>query len=596
MKLTLSKKDDPRGQHCVLVCETRDEAYKVHPIITEEILRRKRNPVREVEDGGRVLYRFNIRYLDRLGLAFPMADLSEGIYKRLRRAEEIRLGDMPIPKITVPGFNGKLYDFQKIAVEKIVEGEIDFLNDEMGLGKTFSSLAAVRCLDAFPLLWICPNSSKYTTAEVAEEFFGIEPVVIDAQEQTPAERNRLIDLRAPMTIVNFEAIRARRIENEEGELISLEYSNPALFDYPYSFVVVDEHHRVKTPDAQVTNGFFDLLGEQWLMMSGTPILNRVEEIWTVLHKVYPDMYPDYNLFVRDICIFAPGTSQVVGYRPEPMAKLREHINSVTLRRRKDQVLKDLPKVVVVPRLINLNTEQARLYDRIQEDFELEKADGTTSNIMGMLPQITRLKQACFSPELYEGSQESAKIAELKLIVAELVENGEKAIIFSQWSKATRIIQRELAEYNPAYVTGEISKTKKRQEEIRKFRDDPTCKLYIGTVDANREAINLGVATYVIFTDKGWTPAGMDQAIGRSAAGGLRGLDVPKGVKVHVIELRAEDTIEEWIESLLKRKRNVVDRFADRDGGKKIERITIKEISEIITRKRGKEKKSKKKVA
>lgn len=594
MKITLSKKDDPRGLHCVIVCENRDEASRIHPVVLSEILQGKRNPVREIQENGRVFYRFNIRYLDRLGLAFPMADLSDGIYKRLRRAEEKRLGDMPIPNIKVPGFTGKLYDFQKIAVEKIVEGEIDFLNDEMGLGKTFSALAAVRCLDAFPLLWICPNGSKYTTAEVAEEFFGITPVVIDAQEQSPAERQRLIELRAPMTIMNFEAIRAKPLEDETGTIVDLELANPALFHYPYSFAVVDEHHRVKNPDAQVSIGFDLLIAEQWLGMSGTPILNRPEEIWTVLHKVYPERYPDYNLFVRELCIYAPGTSTVIGYRPEPMAKLREHLNEITLRRRKDQVLKDLPKVVVVPRAIELTGEQGRLYDKIQDDFELEQEDGTSKSILGYLPQITRLKQACFSPELYGGSKVSAKLIELKEIVKELTESGEKAIIFSQWSKATRIIERELSEYNPAYVTGEIKSLKKRHAEQDRFKTDPDCKVYIGTIDANREAINLGVATYVIFTDKGWTPAGQDQAIGRSAAGGLRGVDVPKGIKVHVIELRAAETIEEWIEGLLKKKKNIFDRMVERDGGKKIEKVTVRDIAELVTRRRGK--KGKKKVA
>lgn len=575
------------------MCADRDEASRVHPVINDEVLQRKRNPVREIQEDGKVLYRFNIRYLDRLGLVFPMADLSDGIYKRLRRAEEKRLSDMPIPKIKVPGFSGRLYDFQKIAVEKIVEGEIDFLNDEMGLGKTFSALAAVRCLDAFPLLWVCPNGSKYTTAEVAEEFFGIEPVVIDATEQSSAERQRLIELRAPMTIVNFEAIRAKPIEDGEGTIIDVELANPALFHYPYSFAVVDEHHRVKNPDAQVSIGFDLLLAEQWLGMSGTPILNRPEEIWTVLNKIYPERYPNYNLFVSELCIYAQGSNVVIGYRPEPMAKLREHLNEITLRRRKDQVLKDLPKVLTVPRVFELNGEQGRLYDKIQEEFELEMEDGTRKSILGYLPQITRLKQACFSPELYGGSKVSAKIVELKEIVRELTDSGEKAIIFSQWSKATRILQRELAEYNPAYVTGEIKKLKDRHAEQQRFTHDPECKLYIGTIDANREAINLGVATYVIFTDKGWTPAGQDQAVGRSAAGGLRGVDIPKGTKVHVIELRAADTIEEWIEGLLKKKKNIFDRMVERDGGKKIERVTVRDIAEIVTRRRGSTKKSKK---
>lgn len=582
MRLLLSKKDDPRGLHVVLSCDDKEEAWKVQPVIVNEILGGKANPVRESLSNGKVLYRFNLRYLDRLGLAFPMADFSKGIYDRLRRAEEKRLSDMPVPNLKIPGFNGKLYDFQKIAAQQIIDGEIDFLNDEMGLGKTFSSLAAIRKLDAFPCLWICPNGTKYTTAEVASEFFGIDAVVIDGQQQTKAQRQALIEARAPLTIVNFEAIRAKPIrETARGPIIGYDYANPAFFDYPYSFAVVDESHRVKTPDAQVTHGFLQLLAEQWLCMSGTPILNRPEEIWTVLHKIYPDDFPNYEEFLNEIAIRPNG--YVVGYRPEPMAHLKEFLASVSLRRRKDQVLKDLPPVIHVPRVFDMTPEQDKLYREIQDDFKLRLEDGSIKSIAGALPQITRLKQACFSPELYGGSKESAKIAELKSVVKELVESGEKALIFTQWSKAARIIQRELAQYNPAYVTGEIKKLSDRQAQQKKFREDDDCKLYIGTIGANREGINLGNATYVIYTDKGWTPAEQDQSTGRSAAGGLRGVNVPKGTKVHVIELRARDTIEEWIEDLLKRKAAISNRMVERDGGKKIERVTVRNIADLLRR-------------
>jgi SNF2 family DNA or RNA helicase len=205
-----------------------------------------------------------------------------------------------------------------------------------------------------------------------------------------------------------------------------------------------------------------------------------------------------------------------------------------------------------------------------------------------------LKQACFSPELYGGSPKSSKVEELKQIVEELVASGEKAIIFSQWSKACEIMKRELADYNPAYVTGKI-RTKLRHEEQRRFNEDPDCHLYIGTIDANREAINLGIATYVIFTDEGWTPAGNDQAIGRSAAGGLRGASVKKGVKVTVIVMQAEDTYEQNVEALLKKKRAIFDRTVERDGGKirKIEKVTLNDLRKALSRKG--QKKSKVKV-
>ncbi len=248
------------------------------------------------------------------------------------------------------------------------------------------------------------------------------------------------------------------------------------------------------------------------------------------------------------------------------------------------MLKDLPEVNFKPVEVTLSTEERRIYDKIEEEMLLEMEDGTIKDIGGALGKIIRLKQACFSPELFGGSKKSSKVTELKTLVEELVASGEKAIIFSQWEKACVILKRELAEYNPAYVTGKV-KNKLRQEEIRKFNEDDDCHLYIGTIGANREAVNLGVATYVIFTDEGWTPAGHDQAIGRSAAGGLRGAHAKKGTVVTVIVLRAADSYEQYIESMLKKKKNVFDRTVERDAGKneKIEKVTLNDLRDALKR-------------
>lgn len=607
MKIALSKKNDPRGRHLVLVCDP-SESATARNVVVKEILKGKYRPVMGTDEKGRTLFRFNLKFLDHLALAFPMAELSPGIHRRLRRAEEKRLDGMPVPDLRIPGFQGELYDFQKIAVALITDPDyatsvgypdtIDMLNDEMGLGKTFVALSAFSILrkqarqagkKKFRGLLVVPNNAKYTWAEVIEEFFPkLSVFVYDTQEQSKAERSIGLLSRPNLTIVNTEAIRARPV-HENGNpylpIIGWEYANPELFQCEYDWACIDEHHRLKNPSAQATRGFFQLAADSWLLMSGTPILNRPEEIWSVLHKLYPEDFPSYPEFVRAIGILDPSDpTRCVAYVPEVMAELREFLLGISLRRRKDQVLKDLPEVIVMPRPVTLSREERKLYNRIEKELILEMEDGTIRNIGGALPKITRMKQACFSPELYGGSKKSSKIEELKEIVSELVASGEKALIFSQWEKACLILKRELAQYNPAYVTGK-TKNRARQEQIHKFNNDEDCYLYIGTIEANREAINLGAATYVIFTDEGWTPAGNDQAIGRSAAGGLRGVGLPPDTKVHVIVLQAEDTYEQNIEQLLRRKRALFDRVVERDGGKirKIEKMTLGDLRRVLSR-------------
>lgn len=600
MKISLSKKNDERGPHCVLTVP-RTESWTTSQIVSKHILGGNARLVTDVS-GSMVNYRFNFKYLEKLSLAFPYAELSPGIHRRLKRAEEIRLDGMRIPKIRIPNYNGKLYDFQKVAAGAIIwekyaaeigieDGPLELLNDEMGLGKTYVALAAIVRKQAFPALLAVPNNAKYIWAEVIEENYPtVSYEIYDTQEQSPGARAEIIDKRADITIVNIEALRARPIHesNQYSPIIGFDYSNPGLFDFEYEFIVLDEHHRVKTPGAQVTNGFFRLEAKQWLLMSGTPILSRPEEIWTVLYRLWPDhpKWQTYSEFIQWIGIPNPNDpTRLVAYHPDAMGELRDWIKSHSLRRRKDQVLKDLPDVIWQPKLVTLSGEERRIYNRIEDELVLEMEDGTVKNIGGALPQIIRLKQACASPELYGGSKKSSKLEELKLILDELVASGEKAIIFSQWEKMTLILKRELSDYNPAYVTGKV-KNRARHEEQRKFNNEDDCHIYIGTIGANREAINLGVATYVIFFDTGWVPAtDEDQPIGRSAAGGLRGAHLPKDTKVHIIILQAEDTYEQNVESILKKKRMIVDRTVERDGGKvrKIKAVTLSDIRNALSK-------------
>lgn len=635
MKITYSKKGDERGRHIVLTCDV-EERHEAQTLIESDILTdrtpdgRRIKPVIDIEDET-VFFRFAVRYLERLMLVFPEAELSKGVQVVLGRVEEERLKALPMPEYKFKGFKGKFWgseqkgepNFQAQGAHQIVTNSIDFLCDDMGLGKSYQFLAALCRLitlsgkgDDYRCLLVVPNNVKYTWAEAIMDWFDLSYVVIDAQTQTFNERQRLIESSgAQVVIVNTEGIRARPIHaenNKKKPIVGFSYANPAFFiaDYcenhlgqtdflardhvhdlhgkvrgarkrRWDYLCVDEFHRFKTTNAQVTYGIFGIRERDHLFMSGTPILSRPTEIWTILHKCYPDTFNSYAAFCK--VLKKEGVKKVSGYNPDAMAELKEFLNEVTLRRRKDQVLKDLPKVVTVKHIVSMSEEQRKLYDEVKKEMLLRFDDGTTKEIMGVLPQITRLKQAAFSPELYGGSRQSAKMDKLKEIVAELAARGEKAIVFSQWSKATNIIRRELAEFNPAYVTGEEKSMMARQAQIRKFREDDDCNVYIGTVAANREGINLGAATYVIFTDIGWVPGtDQDQPIGRSAAGGLRGMNLAgQDRHVTVIELQAEDTLEEWIQDLLAGKRSVFDRMIERDGGKERTAFDVQDIFTML---------------
>lgn len=591
MKVWQSKLNRKTGQRHLVLDMTRQEEAEAFWVLRHEVIgHRGMAPRRRVLQDGSVRYRFRSRHLDRLVSTFPFAELSPGLERRMRRAQTVDLGNVEVPELDIPDFRTELYDFQKIAVAAIVERLSEagvepvgfMLNDEMGLGKTIMALASALKMMTFPTLVVCPASAKWVWKRAAEQFTDLDCVVADGN---PSQRLEAIGKRADITVINVEMLRNEAFMK-------------ALLEQPYELAIVDEFHRFKSPKAAQTKGFHRLDSRRWLLMSGTPILNRVEEAWSGLHRLFPDRFPSYYNFTKWICIKrtvethkkernAQGRevvktrrfTKVVGYNPKAFKSCKKFVHEHSIRRRKDQVLKDLPEVVYSTVLVELTPEQKRLYRQITEEMKLALEDGSIRDVRGMLSMVTRTKQVCFSPELYGGSPTSQKIQELKEIVRQLVDNGEKAIIFSQWSKACQILRRELAEYNPAYVTGSVPAGPRRTAQEDKFNDDPECWLYIGTIGANREAITLGAATYVIFTDKDWVPMNNDQAIARSAAGGLRGVGVTG--TVNVIELFANGTVEERIEALLASKRATFNNFVEEDGGAVVERLTVAELCDLF---------------
>lgn len=581
MKIVIGKSDPENGvkRHVVLIC-SQEEEYDVHRSLVANVLDPRVLPRRErLRASAQVRFRLSMKYLDKVMLTFPYAEFSPGLETRLSKKAIEEFRAMRVPRLDIEGLRLELFDFQKIAVAKMMKRRNFLLNDEMGLGKTIQALAAIIGRQAYPALVVVPNSIKFNWKRFVEQYTDATCQVVDG---TAAQRKQQILKRSDITIINCEGLRVKesyRYETRENgtrfRVPVIEPVHPDLFSIEWEMAVVDEYHKFKNPYAQMTKGLHMIRSKVKVGMSGTPLLNgRPEEVWSILHWMYPRRFPTFHNFMDKHVERLP--SGVIQYKG--LHEVRDFFQSRSMRRRKEWVEDDLPEVVYADHYIDLTAEQKKLYKAIRDELLLW-VDEEPRKIANVLAQMTRLKQACFSPELYDGSQTSAKIAEVKEIMQELVANGEKAIIFSQWSRATRILQRELAEYNPAYVDGTV-KAKDRMAQIDKFNEDEDCKVFIGTIGSCKEGFTLSAATYVIFTDKGWTPAENAQAAARSAAGGLRGRG-RGGQKVHIIEVKANDTIEEYIDEMLKKKEQMNARMVERDGGQKFERITMTDLRAVL---------------
>lgn len=612
MKIALSKPGEAgtTRRHLVLVCET-SESYEALRILQSEVLRDEEGVVRPVTERGRVhgrpivRIRLAMKWLEKLMLAFPFADVSDGLDKRLTKKalEEIRA--MRVPSIEIENIHFTPHDFQKVAIARLIHRKRFLENDELGLGKTYISGAAgvelVNRGKVEKILCVVTNTSKYPTwVEFWENQTDLSWEVVDGTAQ---QRRDQITAGADVTIIHHEGLRAKYElgkyqRNEDGSVWYDEEGHrrrtkefrpvhPELFDKGrYDLIILDEYQIFRNPKAQQTVGLHHLRAPYKWAMSGTGVVNgRPEEYWSALHWLWPKLYPDYDQFVAEHVIQSAG--KTVGYRG--LSKIKEFVDERkedgitpmrSIRRRKEWVRDDLPEVIPMSYELTMTKEQRKIYKEIQEDLRLRLDDGEFKSITTALAQTTRLKQACFSPELFEGSPTSPKIDQLKALMEELTNNGEKALVFSEWSKATRIIQRELEQYYPAYIDGSV-KPKNRGEQVKMFNNDEDCRVFIGTISSCNSSITLGAATYVIFTDLDWVPAHNDQAIGRSAAGGLRGVGATNPVTV--VEMKMKDSIEQDIDMLLAKKKKVNARMVERDAGRNSPIVTTSDIRNLILR-------------
>lgn len=317
MRIGLSQRGDPRGRHIVLVCD-KNENSAVHNVLIEEVLG-DHWPEKEVGPNGKIYFRFHVKFLERLLLALPFAELSPALDTYIIKQQKKEFDTLEVPDISVPGFydyraeqDADLWDFQKIGVDSIerhLMEELDslsdedarvmldiaeelaevmlgspqatyFLNDGLGLGKTIQGMSAAIRNRWFPALYVGPVSGKWSTARIIDRFFD-DDFTFQVVDGTKIEREEQIWSYADLTIVNYETIRVDATYNRSTREWTENYGHEGLFFNPdgtervFEFAIIDEHHRCKSETAQMTKGFFRLQARRWLMMSGTPILNRI---------------------------------------------------------------------------------------------------------------------------------------------------------------------------------------------------------------------------------------------------------------------------------------------------------------------------------
>ena len=285
-------------------------------------------------------------------------------------------------------------------------------------------------------------------------------------------------------------------------------------------------------------------------MSGTPLMNNPLDLYFPIHWLGYEQHSLYQ-FKQHYCKFGGwGGSQVVGYKN--LEEIRALMEKIMIRRLKSEVL-DLPEKIRKIEDVDMTAKQAHIYKEVYNGVMSDLQKIKFSN--NPLSMMIRLRQATgWTGILSDKVQESAKMERMIELVQEIVESGQKAIIFSNWESITSVAKEKLKAYNPAYITG-ATKADERMKEVDRFQTDDKCRVIIGTIGAMGTGLTLTAAQNVIFLDSPWNMALKAQAEDRAHRIGTKGT-------VNIITLVCKNTIDERIEELVEKKGQIADALVD----------------------------------
>ena len=457
----------------------------------------------------------------------PSRPVEDALLGRLRQVLAPPL-DLLLPgPDSVLEWPGELMPFQQHGVKLLMERERMLLADDMGLGKTLQVIVALRVLfirgDIASALVVAPASILDQWRQELQKWApDLRAMVIRG---SPADRAWQWAAQVHVAIVGYETLRSDFSESP--------YS--PLGKKTWDVLVADEAQRIKNPNP-TSRAAKGLKRKRSWALTGTPLENNEEELASIVEFVdhHEGLSPK---------TYSPGLD------------LRQRHRELQLRRKKSEVLQDLPPKLTTKLKIPLLPKQQRSYERAERDGIVHLRElGADVRVQHVLELIARLKQICNSePE----SGESSKFEDIHRRIESLATQGNRALVFSQYTSpdfGVAAMSDVLREFDPLTFTG-ANTMEERRDIIRRFRTDDRHKALIVSLRAGGVGLNLQEASYVFHVDRWWNPAVERQAEDRSHRYG-------QTVPVHVFKYSCINTIEERIDQILAQKQELFDELVD----------------------------------
>lgn len=350
-----------------------------------------------------------------------------------------------------------------------------------------------------------------------------------------------------------------------------------LKESQWESIILDEAQYIKNYSTKQAQSVMKLSAPHRIAMTGTPVENRLSELWSIFQFLNPGYLGTYTSFRRQYT--GGGEEQAV-----ELVRLRKLVAPFLLRRLKSDpdIRKDLPEKIEIKSYCSLTVEQANLYRAVTEDLMTRIQESTGIARKGLvLSSLTRLKQICDHPMLIApsrgpGAGRSGKIERLLELLDIIRENGEAALIFTQYVQMGELLVKLLAEHDheaPFFLHGGVAKND-RDHMVTQFQEGKGSPIFVLSLKAGGVGLNLTRANHVIHFDRWWNPAVENQATDRVFRIGQE-----KNVEVH--KLICQGTLEERIDELIERKKSLSEQVVG-SGEQWLTEMSSEELQSLIT--------------
>lgn len=464
--------------------------------------------------------------------------------KLLRREYEQKIvsGAYPAHETKIP-----LYPYQREGMLHLAFTERALLADEMGLGKTIQALAACALLHrlgkAKRVLVVSPASLKSEWEEQIQKFTDLGKTIVFGNR---TKRKASYKEGVFFTLVNYEQVM------RDFEVIN-ELMQPDI-------VVLDEAQRIKNWSTKTAQSIKRLKSRYAFVLTGTPIENRIDDLYSIVNFINPTMLGSLFRFNREYYKFDEN-GRPSGY--QNLDRLHEQINPLMMRRRKIDVETELPDRTDRTLFVPMTSIQTEHYDEHKHQVGIlrtiaERRPLRKEELDKLQRELAMMRMMCDTPYILDPEEKACpKLREIKTLLDELLADADvKIVIFSEWVKMLELVREhcEAQKIGNVWHTGSVPQVKRR-EEINRFKNDPDIRIFLSS-DSGGVGLNLQNASVVINCDLPWNPAKLEQRIARVWR-------KHQTRSVTVIKLVSENTIEHRMIETLFNKQNLADAVIDR---------------------------------